>query len=163
MHHLAQFNVARALYPLDDSRMRDFMDNLDRINSLAERTPGFVWRLVGASGNATDIRPGDDPTLMVNMSVWTSVEALFDFAYRSDHTGIMVRRREWFERPKGAYQVLWWIPAGHLPTLEEGLERLRRLEADGPSAHAFTFKARFPAPGDTGPVTGMEPERFCGS
>src|SRR5688572_21266303 len=99
MHHLAQINVAHALYPTDDPRMREFMDNLDRVNAVAEATPGFVWRLVGASGNATDLRPTDDPTLLINMSVWTGVEALFEFVYRTDHTPFLVRRREWFRRP----------------------------------------------------------------
>jgi hypothetical protein len=162
MHQLAQINIAHALHPTDAPEFRDFMDNLDRINALAEATPGFVWRLVGASGNATDLRPTDEPSLLINMSVWTSVEALFDFAYRSEHTGYLIRRREWFTRPSGAYQALWWIPAGHVPTMAEGMERIRHLDAHGPSAYAFTFKARFPAPGDAGPVTDMEPERYCG-
>jgi hypothetical protein len=144
--HLAQLNIARALAPLEDPLLADFMAALDGVNALAEGSPGFVWRLKAEDGNATSIRVNDDPRLIVNMSVWESIEALFDFAYRSDHTRIMVRRREWFEKPSGAYMVLWWVPSGHRPSLDEALLRLRCLDREGPTAQAFTFKARFPAP-----------------
>ena len=111
--HLAQMNVGTTLYDLDDTGMAGFMNNLDRINALAEQTPGFVWRLTGDGNNATDIKPSDDPRFIVNMSVWESVEALFDYVYKSDHRSIMVKRREWFAKPEGPYQVLWiW---GSLP------------------------------------------------
>ena len=144
--HLAQLNVARALYPLDDPRLADFMNNLDAVNAMAEAAPGFVWRLVGAGNNATDLHMPDDPSMLVNMSVWTDVESLFDFVYKTSHSKIMARRREWFERPTGAFQVLWWIPAGHIPTLREAGARLARLDRDGPTPRAFSFKQRFPAP-----------------
>jgi hypothetical protein len=152
--HLAQLNVARALAPLEDPLLADFMAALDGVNALAESSPGFVWRLEAGDGNATSIRVNDDPRLIVNMSVWESVEALFDFAYRSDHTRIMARRREWFEKPLGAYMVLWWVPSGHRPSLEEALLRLQRLDREGPTAQAFTFKARFPVPPLQGAAAG---------
>ena len=150
--HLAQMNVGRARYPLDDPRIAEFMDNLDAINALADASPGFVWRLQSDSGNATDIKLSDDARFIVNMSVWTDCEALFDFVYKTAHRAIMVRRREWFEAPDDAYQVLWWIDAGTLPTPEEGLARLQLLRRLGPSRDAFTFKSIF-APGaeDAGP------------
>ena len=159
--HIAQLNVARAVAPLDSPTLADFMAALDGVNALAEASPGFVWRLKSDSGNATDIRAGDDPQLIVNMSVWASVEALFAFVYRSAHNKVMVRRREWFEKPAEAYQVLWWVPAGHAPTLAEALARLAHLRAQGPSAHAFTFKQRYPMPGAVGGPTDMQPEPYC--
>lgn len=150
-HHLAQFNIAQAKAPLDDPLLADFMARLDEINALAEDSPGFVWRLQSDSGNATDIRAYDDPRTLINMSVWDSPKALFDYVYKSGHGKVMARRKEWFERFDGPYVVLWWVPAGHLPTLEEARDRLVHLERHGPSAHAFTFKQRFlPPSGETG-------------
>ena len=106
--HIAQINVATALYPAEDPRMSDFYSRLDDVNALADGSPGFVWRLQSESGNATDIQVGEDPLLIVNMSVWQSVEALFDFAYKSAHRHVVADRRQWFSRPDGAYQALWW-------------------------------------------------------
>ena len=123
--HLTQLNVARPVAPLESPQLAGFVAQLDAINALAEAAPGFVWRLVGGTGNATDIKVADS-TLIVNMSVWTSPEALFEFVYRTAHVGVMARRREWFER-MALYQVLWWIPAGAIPTVEEGLARLAHL------------------------------------
>ena len=143
---LAQLNVAYAVAPLDSATMAEFMGALDRINALAEASPGFVWRLQSASGNATDIRPDDDPELMINMSVWEDAASLHAFAYKSDHAHYFARRQEWFRRPDGTYQVLWWVPARAWPTLADGMARLARLERDGPTPDAFTFKQRFPAP-----------------
>ena len=140
---LAQLNVGRLLAPLDDPRISDFVDALDQINALAEASPGFVWRLQSDSGNATDIRVDQDPLLIVNLSVWESVEALFDFTYRTVHSSILARRRDWFEKMGVAHLVLWWIDAGHRPSRTEALERLERLRRDGPTADAFTFKQRF--------------------
>lgn len=160
--HLAQLNVGRVLAPTDDPALADFMAALGRINELAERSPGFVWRLQGDNGNATAILATQDPRFLVNMSVWDSIEALFAFVYRSAHTAIMARRREWFEKPVEAYQVLWWVPAGHTPTTDEALARLRHLQDHGPSAHAFTFKQHYPPPSDDehGPDD-MSPEPYC--
>lgn len=141
--HIAQLNVATALHGPADERMQGFYSQLDEINALAECSPGFVWRLKSDSGNATDIQVTDDPLLLVNMSVWESVDALFEFAYRSDHRRVFADRRHWFAKPEGPYQVLWWVEAGHEPSVEEALERLERLRRDGPSANAFSFQQRF--------------------
>ena len=159
--NVAQLNVGRAVAPLDSSELAEFVAALDRINALAERSPGFVWRLQSDSGNATDIRVSDDPNFLVNMSVWSSLESLFDFVYRSAHTQVLVRRREWFERPTEAYQVLWWIPAGHIPTVQEALARLEELRRNGPTPRAFTFSRKFPPPGELGGAEDMRPEPYC--
>jgi hypothetical protein len=157
--HIAQMNVATALYDLDDARMADFMNNLDRVNALAEATPGFVWRLQTEEGNATDIKVTSDPRFIVNMSVWEDVPALFDYAFRSDHRSVMIRRREWFQKPEGPYLVLWWIEEGARPTVEEGLARLAHLAKHGPTPYAFNFKTAFPA-GNAEPLDLM-PEPYC--
>jgi hypothetical protein len=145
-HHIAQLNIAQAKAPLDDPLLADFVAQLDAVNALAEASPGFVWRLKSDSGNATDIRAYDDPMMIVNMSVWESIDTLFDFAYRTSHTKVMNRRKEWFEPLAGPHMVLWWVPAGTVPTVEEAKRRLDHLTARGPTATAFTFKARFAAP-----------------
>ncbi|MGH6947278.1 MAG: DUF3291 domain-containing protein [Kiloniellales bacterium] len=146
VYHLAQLNVARALAPLDDPKLADFMAALDRINALADAAPGFVWRLQGDSGNATDIRHDQDPNLLVNLSVWEGSEPLFDYVYKSAHSAVMARRREWFEKRAGPHLVLWWLPAGALPSVNEAMARLARLAAEGPTPAAFTFKQRFAPP-----------------
>lgn len=132
-----------------------------RFNALADQSPGFVWRLQSESGNATDIDVGGDPLFIVNMSVWARVEDLFEFVYRTAHREVMIKRREWFQRPKGAYQVLWWVPAGHLPTAEEGLARLELLNRDGPGADAFTFKSQYPAPGSGAGPHDLQSNPYC--
>lgn len=156
---LAQMNVGTARYDLDNPGMADFMNNLDRINALAEAAPGFVWRLKGEGNNATDLKVADNPRFIVNMSVWEKVEALFGYVYRSDHRTFMVRRREWFEKPDGPYQVLWWIATGSIPTVDEGSARLKHLAAHGPTPYAFTFKSAFPE-NNAGPID-LEPEPYC--
>ncbi len=145
--NLAQLNVATARFETDDPRMEPFMSRLDGVNALADSQPGFVWRLQSDSGNATDIDAGGGPMFLANMSVWESLEALSDFVYKTVHKDVMLRRREWFEKPSGAYQVLWWIEAGHTPTVEAGLERLAHLDENGPSPQAFSFAKPFPPPG----------------
>jgi hypothetical protein len=141
--HVAQLNVGRLVNTLDSPELAPFATALDRINALADAAPGFVWRLVGSGNNATDILPTDDPLSLVNLSLWESIEALFDFTYRSAHTDIMARRREFFRRPDAAHQVLWWVPAGHIPSVDEALRRLQHLREFGASLHAFTFRERF--------------------
>lgn len=148
--HLAQMNIARFVRAPDAPENADFHANLDRINALAEASPGFLWRLIGEGNNATDIDVYDDPRVIVNMSVWTDMESLAAFAYRSGHRDIMRRRREWFDAMEVSL-VLWWVPAGEAPTTAEGKARLAHLAAHGPSAHAFTFREPFPAP-DAAPV-----------
>lgn len=159
--HIAQMNVATALYDMHDGRMRQFVERLDAINALAEGSPGFVWRLQSAGGSAIDIQTTEDPRFIVNMSVWREVESLFDFAYKSAHRLVMAKRRQWFQRPNSAYQVLWWVEAGHQPTAEEGLDRLDHLDRHGPTATAFTFKAKFPPPDRTGTPEDLAPEPYC--
>jgi hypothetical protein len=145
--HLAQLNVGRAVAPMDDPRMADFMARLDAVNALAERSPGFVWRLKSEAGNATDIKVSDDPLFIINLTVWETPDDLFAFTYRSDHKAVFARRYEWFERANGPNVVLWWQPAGTIPSIDEALARLRLLAELGPTAEAFTFKQRFRAPG----------------
>jgi len=143
--HLAQFNIARLLAPLDDPRLADFVGALERINAIADKAPGFVWRLQGDGGDATGFRPFGQEVI-VNLSVWQNLEALFDYAYRSPHAAVMAKRRNWFAPPASPHLVLWWVPAGHRPDLAEAAEKLAKLTREGPSSGAFTFKARFAAP-----------------
>ncbi len=145
-HQLAQLNVAKMLAPLDHPRMREFVAALEPINAVADASPGFVWRLEDESGNATSVRVFDDDMLLVNMSVWESIDALKDFVYRSEHAAVMSRRRDWFTRHTTAYLVLWWIPEDHRPTESEARERLELVQAEGPSPEAFTFGRIFPPP-----------------
>jgi hypothetical protein len=159
--HLAQVNIGRLVAPEGDPRVQPFFDALDRVNALAEASPGFVWRLTGEGNNASDLRPTPDPLLAVNMSVWTDADALFAFVYRSAHTPVMARRRDYFERFDGAFQAMWWIPAGEIPTVSDAFSRLWMLDRYGPTPHAFTFKARFPAPGLDGAPVDHQPDPWC--
>ncbi|MFI8581227.1 DUF3291 domain-containing protein [Ectopseudomonas khazarica] len=145
VHHLAQLNIAAMKAPLESVEMADFVANLERINTLAEAAPGFVWRLQDEAGDATAIRPFGDEVL-VNMSVWQDVQSLSDYVYKSAHTEMLKRRREWFGRIEQAHQVLWWVPSGHRPDVAEAAERLAHLREHGATAHAFTFRHAFAAP-----------------
>jgi len=145
VHELAQLNIATMNEPLESPGMADFVANLDRVNALAESSPGFVWRLQTEEGDATAVRPlGDD--VLVNMSVWRDVESLNQYVYGSAHVEIMRRRKEWFQRMKDAYVVLWWVSKGHRPTVQEAIAKLERLRQAGPTEAAFTFRRAFPAP-----------------
>lgn len=144
-YHLAQLNIAQLLAPLDSPPLKDFVDNLERINTLAEQSEGFIWRLQTDEGDATALRPFGEEVI-VNLSVWESVEVLHQFVYRTAHAPIMSRRREWFARMAKAYMVLWWVPVGHQPTAEEAKQRLDLLQTQGASAQAFTFKQVFAKP-----------------
>ncbi len=159
--HLAQVNIGRLVAPYPDPRVVPFFDALDRINEAADAAPGFVWRLKEDSGNAMGIRYSPDPLLAINMSVWRDAESLFEYVYRSAHTPEMARRREYFDRFDGAYQALWWVAAGTVPTVNDALSRLWMLDRFGPSPQAFTFKARFPAPGRGGAPFDMQPDPWC--
>ena len=146
-YELAQLNIGIIKGPIDSPVMAEFVANLDRINALAERTSGFVWRLQTEEGNATAIRPyPENENMAVNMSVWRDVESLNKYVYSSEHVQIMRRRREWFEKMDQAFLVLWWVPRGHRPSIEEAKARLEMLRAKGPSAEAFTFRQAFPPP-----------------
>lgn len=141
--HLAQLNIARAKYPLDAPEIKDFVDNLDVVNAIAEQSEGFVWRLKDESGDATSIQAFDDPSLLINMSVWTSPDSLKDFMFRTHHRDFMRRKGEWFEKLNEDSYVLWWIEEGYIPTAEEAKARLQYLREHGDSPYAFTFKANF--------------------
>jgi len=141
--HLAQLNVARLRAPMHDPIIDDFRTSLDRINALAEISPGYVWRLQDESGNATAIKAFADELEILNLTVWESVEALADFTYRSAHVDLLRRRREFFEVPTTAFLCLWWLPEGTVPTIEEAIGRLEHLRAHGPTPAAFTFRHRF--------------------
>jgi hypothetical protein len=145
---LAQYNIATLKAPLTDPLLADFVADLDRINTLGDRTPGFVWRHQGDDGTSTSVRVRGDDRSIINLTVWDSIDALFDYAYHSDHADVFRRRREWFEHSPEPQLELWWINDGHEPPVEEADARLDHLRAHGPTAHAFTFKQRFPAPAD---------------
>ena len=145
-YEIAQLNVSRAVAPLDSPALADFVARLDEINGLAEQSPGFRWRLQGEDGNATDLRVGDDPQVIVNLTVWAAIEDLFAFTYRSDHKHVFARRYEWFERSDRPSTVLWWQRAGTIPDLDDAFRRLALLGERGPTEEAFTFKQRFPPP-----------------
>ena len=145
--HLAQLNIATIKYPKDSPEMADFIGALDEINALAEASDGFVWRMKDESGNAMSFTLFDDKTLP-NMSVWRDRESLFNYVYKSAHTHFLARRTEWFEMPKRGTMVLWWVPAGDEPTLEEAAKRLEYLREHGPTPQAFTFKKAFDTEGE---------------
>lgn len=148
---LAQLNIGRPVAPLTEPQLAGFMAGLEPINALADAAPGFVWRLQTEDGDATAIRPFEDDQLLVNMSVWRSVQALADFVYSGPHRAIMARRREWFVPMREAFQVLWWVPGDALPSVADAVERLAHLREHGPTPFAFTFRSPFPAPG-TAPI-----------
>jgi hypothetical protein len=150
MPHLAQLNIARMLYPADDERMAGFMNQLDVINALAEAAPGFVWRFISSNNSAVSERPFDDDMLIVNLSVWEDIESLHAYTYRSDHARLFKDRRLWFEFPKEAHFLMWWVPDGVVPTVEQAKARLNHIRTHGPTAHAFTFKERFAPPDPLG-------------
>jgi hypothetical protein len=143
---LAQLNIGRLLAPVDTPTIAGFVELLGPINALAEASPGFRWRLVGDGDDATDIRVFDDDLMIINLTVWESLESLRAFAYESRHVDVLRRRREWFEKLVEATLVLWWIPAGHRPTPAEAIDRLERLRELGPTHEAFTFRASFDPP-----------------
>jgi heme-degrading monooxygenase HmoA len=153
--HLAQLNIALPLEPLDTPLLAEFMAALEPVNARADAAPGFVWRMQTEDGDATAVRGFDDDRLIVNMSVWESLEALRAFVYDDpEHLAVMRRRREWFARMGERFTALWWVPAGHLPPVAEAESRLEHLRRQGPTPHAFTFRHSFAAPGtgDTLPM-----------
>lgn len=148
-YHLAQVNMGRIKAPLDSEIMSGFMSRLDEINALADRSPGFVWRLQTSAGNATYFRPyPEDDSILLNMSVWESMETLKHYVYRTVHAELLRQRHEWFEKFSGMYLALWWVPAGHIPSVDEAKKRVAHLNAHGPTQFAFNFKAPFDADDD---------------
>jgi len=142
-HHLAELNVARLIAPTDDPRVAEFMDNLDRINTLGKRMPGFVWMMEG-SGDAgtgnTDNYIGDDAQMIANLTVWTDVASLKEFVFNTVHKQFYQKRHDWFEVTQDMHFVMWWVPEGHQPTLDEALQRLEHVRARGDSSHAFGWQ-----------------------
>jgi Domain of unknown function (DUF3291) len=133
--HLAELNIGKFRYPTSDPRMREFMEALDRVNAIAERTPGFVWRLKGDNNNATEFRVGDD--MAVNLSVWETPEALENYVFKTVHVQFYKKREAWFELMEKPHMVFWQVPDGHLPTLDEAYARLEHYEKNGASDFAF--------------------------
>ncbi len=146
MYQLAEVNIARMLAPLTDPLMAEFVAQLDAINALADTSPGFLWRLQTPEGNATALRPFEDDLILVNLSLWASFSDLSTFVYKSRHRQVMQQRRQWFEPFDGPYLALWWVPAGHVPSVEEAKRRLAHLRANGETPYAFSLKKPFPAP-----------------
>ncbi|MYW67551.1 DUF3291 domain-containing protein [Streptomyces sp. SID8379] len=145
-YQLAQVNIGRLTAPLDAPEIKDFTNNLDPVNAVADASDGFVWRLQGDTGDATDIRIFGDKWLLVNMSVWRDVDALKAFMYQGTHRELLARRREFFERLSEAVTALWWVPAGHRPDVAEAEDRLTRLREHGPTAYSFTLRKTFSPP-----------------
>src|SRR5579864_4547398 len=142
-YHIAQVNIGRVRAPIADPLMAGFVARLDDLNALADRSPGFVWRLQTSEGNATYFRPYDDDRILMNMSVWESIDALRHYVYQTVHAELLRQRHEWFEKFAGTYTALWWVPAGHRPGIDEARKRLAHLEKHGPTEFAFTFKTTF--------------------
>ena len=138
-YHLAQINIAQSRGTRDSEIMKGFMDRLDEINHIADNSPGFIWRLQTEEGDATAIQAFDDPLLLVNVSVWEDVDSLKSFVYKSLHVDLIQDRDAWFEKMRESHQALWWVPEGHLPSIEKAKEKLAYLQAHGPSEVAFSF------------------------
>jgi len=147
-HQLAQINVGTLVAPTDSPVVAEFMEALAPINALAEGSPGFVWRLQDedGTGGATAVQTSDDPLFIVNMSVWESLEALREYVYKTVHVEYLRRRREWFQKHVALHLACWWLPAGSVPSVEEGLRRVALIREQGPGPHAFTLAKPFPAP-----------------
>ena len=146
-YHLAQINIGRLLAPVDDPQIAEFVAQLDPINALADKAPGFVWRLQSAAGNATDIiYDPRDTTLLLNMSVWESLESLRNYVYRSQHAQVLRDRAKWFEKMDRPIYCLWWIPAGDIPSVAEGRERMEHYQKHGATPYSFWFSKHFPEP-----------------
>jgi hypothetical protein len=144
--HLAQVNIGVVRAPVTSPQLADFVAQLDPINALADRSPGFVWRLQSDAGNATSIHAFDDERILMNMSVWRSLEELRDYVYRSAHVEVLRRRGDWFERMSEVHLALWWLPTDRLPTVEEAKWRVELVRRHGPTAEAFTFRSPFGPP-----------------
>ena len=143
-YHLAQVNIGRVKAPIEDPLMSGFVARLNEINALAERSPGFVWRLQTSEGNATYLRPyPHDDRILINLSVWESVETLRQYVYKTAHAELLRQRESWFEKFAGVYVALWWVPVGRRPSIDEATKRIAHLESHGPTQFAFTFKTIF--------------------
>jgi hypothetical protein len=150
-HHIAQLNISRLAAPLDAPSMKEFVDFLEPVNKFAEESPGFVWRMKGENGEASSLMasPFDDPMIVTNLTVWKDISSLQAFVYKSVHRYFLQSRRQWFARVDSSQLVMWWVPIGTIPTLQEAKEKLAQLDANGPSAEAFTFQNAFDPAGST--------------
>ncbi len=158
-YHIAQVNIAHMKASLEEPVMAGFVARLDEINALADSSPGFVWRLESDEGDATSIQAFDDPLILINMSVWESIEALHDFVYSTKHIELLRSKTGWFNRAKKSHLALWWVREGHLPTEAEAKERLELLDTEGPNPDVFTFSRRYPPPhldDQATPKTGLQ-------
>jgi hypothetical protein len=162
LYHIAQVNIGRMRAPLDQPEMAGFVARLAELNALADGSPGFVWRLQTEAGDATYLRPYDDERILFNLSVWESIEQLRDYVYRSAHREMIRQRSQWFEKLESMHQALWWISAGHIPSIEEAKQRLEYLRQHGETAHAFTFKQSF-QPTEGQPTEGQPTEASADS
>jgi hypothetical protein len=156
-YELAEVNIARLKAPLDSPQLKDFVDALDPVNADADAADGFVWRLQSDSGNATDVAVFGDSWLILNMSVWRDTNSLTAYMYQGRHREMLARRRDWFERVQEAMVALWWVPAGHRPTVAEAESRLLHIRTHGPTPYAFTLRTQFPPQGAK-PLIGEVPE-----
>ncbi|MGV9450417.1 DUF3291 domain-containing protein [Streptomyces sp. NPDC003635] len=154
---LAEVNIARLRFPLDSPELKDFVDALDPVNADADSADGFVWRLQSEGGDATDIPVLGDEWLIINMSVWRDTDSLAAYMYQGRHREMLARRREWFEKVQEAMVAMWWVPAGHRPSVAEAESRLLHLRTNGPTPYAFTLRTSFP-PGESKPLLGEVPE-----
>jgi hypothetical protein len=160
-YQLAQVNIGRARGEMSDPVMAEFVARLLEINALADQSPGFVWRLQTEDGDATAVRPYEDLRILINMSVWEDLPALRAYVYRSAHAAVMRRRREWFERFERIFVALWWVPAGHRPSVAEAVDRLAHLEAHGATPFAFTFGEPFGPDGQPVPREAVMRDDAC--
>jgi len=135
--HLAELNIGRLRHPLGDRRAAGFFNNLDRVNEIGERMPGFDWRFTDPSGKATLAQFGNDQMIVPNLSVWESVEALEKFVWQTVHADFYKMRAHWFEKSTKPNFVMWWVAEGHRPDLQEAIERLAHYTDHGPSDFAF--------------------------
>ena len=158
--HIAQVNIALLRAPLDAPELEGFVSMLAPINALADSSPGFVWRLQSEAGDATGIRAFDDDRIIVNLSVWETIEALGLFVFASRHIEVLRRRRDWFQKMADAHLALWWIPVGTTPTVEEAEHRVAVLRERGVSSDAFTLREPFPPPGSNIPVPSQDRWRY---
>ena len=161
-HHLAELNIAEAIYPMDDPRIYGFTSRINTVNALADRASGFIWRLVDDnpdSDGALSLRPFDNPNMLVNMSVWQDIPSLFDFVYKTVHAKVMSGKPAWFSHLKSHNTVMWWVKAGHIPNLEEAKAKLEYVNKNGSSPEAFTFKHCYSTDGK--PLIWNQPKKDC--
>ncbi|WP_226664729.1 DUF3291 domain-containing protein [Microbulbifer aggregans] len=145
-YHLAQVNIAYGIETLDHPVMAGFVAELDRLNALADISEGFIWRLQSDEGDATAFKLYDDEKIILNMSVWESIETLKSYVYSGEHLEILKQKKQWFEKTKSAHLVLWWVPAGEIPSIEDVKSKLSLIQKLGPSEQAFNFARAYPAP-----------------